>query len=891
MLPFQNLKYLFSYSKAGICKDSAFRLKSLLVMILLCVFQTVQAQRDARITGVVTDAKTGLPIPYASIHYQGKTAGTTTDYEGKFSVVRINDALLDIACIGYGKQTLKVTDATSNLSIKLKEVERILGNATVKAKKQKYKRKDNPAVELMRKVIAAKTRNDLHRHDYFSYNKYQKMTFAINEFTEKVYSDANFKNMPFLKNHVETCAETGKLILPVSVQETMSRHIYRKDPESEKDIITGKREEGVNQLLNTGDILNTLLEDCFTDVDLYKDNVRLLQYPFISPISDHLALSFYRYFIVDTLMVDNDKCIEVSLTPSNPQDFGFMGSLFIMADSTYRLRRASLEIPRRSDVNFVEHLNIDQEFVTLPTGEQVLSSDKMTVQMKLANFLSKFQVQRGSYYSDYSLSEIPTKEFKFSGPQMTDPNAQMRDRAFWQDKRPVELTKSEDDMGGLIKSMEQMKNFKLFLFVGKAFIENFVETTTSPEHPSKVDIGPVNTMISQNFIDGLRLRLSAQTTANLNKHIFGKGYLAYGFRDKRWKGLGEFTYSFNEKAYLPREYPMNNLVLSYQSDVMSPSDKFMPTDKDNVFTSFKFTKVDQMMYFNRLKLKYQKEWQFGLRFETEFNKERDEACGKLFYQNMDGTGMPSQDAALHQRYLNTTSFTMGFHFQPKAKYINTKQRRITVNRDSPIMSLYHTTGFKGFLGGDYTYNFTEGHLYQRIWVPTAGKIDVHLKGGVQWDQVPFPLLIMPAADLSYIIEDETFSMINNMEFLNDRYASLMASWDLNGKLFNRIPLIKKLKWREYIGVNALWGTLTDKNNPFKNPHDSRLMYFPGHFDADGTYNYSSTVMDPKKPYYELVFGIHNIFKVIHVQMVRRMNYLDNPKAKEWGFRFMFRMTF
>lgn len=887
ILSLQQFSFIIPYTT----KRHKASIRLVLLFILYWVTLPIFAQEDSRITGVVKDAKNGLPIPYATVHYQGKATGTTTDYEGKFSIVRIKDAILDFSVIGYGKQSIKVGADTKVLEIQLKEIEKILGEAKVKVKKQRYSKKDNPAVELMRKVIAAKKNSDLHVHEYFSYNKYQKLTFSVNEFTEKVYSDANFKNMPFLKNHVETCPETGKLILPVSVTETMTKHIYRKNPESEKDIITGKREEGVNQLLNTGDILNTLLEDCFTDVDLYKDNIRLLQYPFISPISDHLALNFYRYFIADTLMIGDDRCIEVTLTPANPQDFGFMGSLYITDDGTYRVRRASLEIPRRSDVNFVEHLNIDQEFITLPSGEQVLSSDKMTVQMKLAKFLSKFQVQRGTYYSEYSLEDIPKKEFKFIGPQMTDPNAEMRDQAFWNNHRPVALTKSEDDMGGLIKNMESMKNFKVFLFIAKAFIENFVETTTTPEKPSKVDIGPVNTMISQNFIDGLRLRFSAQTTANLNKHIFGKGYFAYGFRDHRWKGLGELTYSFNEKAYLPREYPMHNLTLSYQSDVMSPSDKFMPTDKDNVFTSFKFTKVDQMTYFNRLKLKYQKEWHFGLSFESELIRERDEACGKLFYQKLDGNGTPSQDPSQYQRYLNTTSFTMGLHFQPKAKYINTKQRRITVNRDSPIMSLYHTVGLNNVLGGDYTFNFTEGHIYQRIWIPTAGKFDIHLKGGIQWNQVPFPLLIMPAADLSYIIEDETFSMINNMEFLNDRYASLMASWDLNGKIFNRIPLLKKLKWREYIGINMLWGTLTDKNNPFKNPDDSRLLYFPGHFDANGVYSYSSHVMDPNKPYYELIFGIHNIFKVVHVQMVRRMNYLSLPSAKEWGFRFMFRMTF
>ena len=192
-------------------------------------------------------------------------------------------------------------------------------------------------------------------------------------------------------------------------------------------------------------------------------------------------------------------------------------------------------------------------------------------------------------------------------------------------------------------------------------------------------------------------------------------------------------------------------------------------------------------------------------------------------------------------------------------------------------------GLKGFLGGDYRYNFTEAAIYKRFWMKSWGKIDCYLKGGIQWDQVPYPLLIMPAANLSYIIEDETFNLVNNMEFLNDRFASLDVAWDLNGKIFNRIPLLKKLKWREYIGVKALWGDLSDKNNPFleQNQGSSLLMYFPN----------GCNVMDPKKPYVEIVAGVHNIFKILHVEYVRRLTYNELPTAHKHGIRFMLRMTF
>ena len=192
-------------------------------------------------------------------------------------------------------------------------------------------------------------------------------------------------------------------------------------------------------------------------------------------------------------------------------------------------------------------------------------------------------------------------------------------------------------------------------------------------------------------------------------------------------------------------------------------------------------------------------------------------------------------------------------------------------------------GLKDFLGGDYAYNFSEASIYKRFWLKSWGKLDCYIKGGIQWNQVPFPLLIMPETNLSYIMQDYTFTAINNMEFLNDRYASFMLLWDLNGKIFNRIPLLRKLKWREWLTVKCLWGDLSDKNNPTlsQNAGDATLMYFP-----EGSY-----VMDPKKPYWEVSAGIHNIFKIVHVEYVRRLSYLHLPTAHKHGIRFMIRMTF
>lgn len=856
-------------------------------LIFLCL--PIQAQK---ITGTVTDKETGEPLGWVQVYYQDqKGSGTPTKMDGKYSIAYRKGGVLCFSMMGYETQTFKI-DKIRNINVQLSSKTQDIQEVKITQKRKRYSRKNNPAVDLMNKVIAAKQKTDLHEKDFFSYNKYQKLTFGLNEVTDKVFEEGQFKRMPFLKDHVEVCPETGKLILPLTVNETVSQHIYSKNPKNEKDIITGIRSNGVNELFNTGEVVNTLIKDCFTDVDIYDNEIRLLQFQFISPISSTSAIRFYRYFIADTVMINQQKCIKVDFTPNNPQDFGFAGSLYVLADSSWQVKRVEMGIPKRSDVNFVEQMDVIQEYNRLPTGEYVLTDDKMIVQLIVIKSLQKFQVERTTKYSDYAFEKIPEKAFKFKGKQKTDPSAMMRNEDFWKEKRPEQLTSSESKMNDFIKKLENIKGFNFVLFVAKAFIENHVEVSKDPEKPSPVDIGPINTIITHNFVEGLRLRASAQTTANLHPHLFGKGYVAYGFDDQRWKGMGEITYSFNKKDYLPREFPVHNLTFTYARDVMSPSDKFLPTDKDNVFISFKWTTVDHMQYYERFALNYDKEWENGLRFNIRMKRENNEPTGALFYQRLNGNLYPDASAENYKKNMITTDVTVGITYQPGATWINSKQRRLQTNQDAPIIGLEHTVGLKGVLGGEYNYNFTEATLYKRLWLRSWGKMDFYAKGGIQWNKVPFPMLIMPPANLSYIIEDNTFHLIDNMEFLNDRYASLMFSWDMNGKILNRIPLIKKLKWREFIGCNVLWGTLTEKNNPFleKNRYDSDLFYFPGNFRKDGTFEYNSRVMDRKVPYVELVVGIHNIFKILHVEYVRRLTYLE-PDTQKWGVRFLFRVSF
>ena len=456
----------------------------------------------------------------------------------------------------------------------------------------------------------------------------------------------------------------------------------------------------------------------------------------------------------------------------------------------------------------------------------------------------------------------------------------MRGKSFWNEYRQVELTKSEDNMGSFIKNIQNIKGFKYFMFGLTALIENSIEIGD----PNPIDLTPVNTILTRNNFDGWRNRISATTTGNLWKRWFLGGYYAHAWGSHKNYYKASLDYSFIDKVYSPWEYPKRTLRLESYYDVQTPSDRFLPTDKDNFLVAFKWAKIDKMIICNRQSLTFEYEMYGGLKTTLGLKAEEMEAVGAMSFRTLNQPMQENKDIKVHHReYLRTTELHAELRYAPDETYVNSKQRRVAINRDVPILTLSHTFGFKGFLGGQYTSNVTEAKIYKRFWLNSWGKVDLFLKGGIQWNQVPYMLLIQPPANQSYVIEEEMYNLINNMEFLNDHYASMMLSWDMNGKLFNRIPLLKKLKWREYIAINTLWGSLSDKNNPFlpQNAGSDRLMYFPE----------GCNIMDSGQPYFELVVGVHNIFKLFHVDLVRRLNYLDLPTSHKWGIRYIFRLTF
>jgi len=379
----------------------------------------------------------------------------------------------------------------------------------------------------------------------------------------------------------------------------------------------------------------------------------------------------------------------------------------------------------------------------------------------------------------------------------------------------------------------------------------------------------------------------------VSRHLFLKGFVARGWKSHKNYYSTTLTWALNRKKYLPDEFPKRNISLLSTYDVMSPSDKFLTGDKDNVFTAFRWGKVDKMMFYNRQQLSFEYEQRWGLRTLLSMKTEENEAAGNMCFIPLHNspTGhregvQPTADDRLSPENsirFRTTELKAEIEYSPGAQYTNSKQRRLKVNNDTPTFILSHTFGLKGFLGGDYDYHYTEASIFKRFWLNSWGRIDLYTRAGMQWSQVPFPLLCMPAANMSLFGQKRSFNMLTNMEFVNDRFWSVDMNWDMHGKILNRIPLVKRLRWREYIGVKMLWGALSDKNNPLleRNAGSQRLMLLPE----------GSQVMNPRVPYWEISAGVRGIFRFFQIEYVRRMNYNPPTQGHKNGIRLGFTMMF
>lgn len=829
---------------------------------------------SAQIRGLVYDSTDGRPVAGATISDFFGVVQAKADANGHFSVAKKVGQRLLITSVGYKSQELLIEQKTGPTVTLFMEPDSFqLGEVTVRAKREKYSRKGNPAVELMRKVIAAKKLTSLKNKDYYRYTNYQRITAGFNDLKQEDLQYGIFKNRPWMNQHIEICPYNNKLTMPLMMEETVSERLYRKSPHFEKEIVHGHKISGVSNLFRTGNIVNIILKEFFTDIDIYDNQIRFLNHSFTSPIGRD-AIIFYHFYLTDTVVIDKDSCYQVDFIPANQQDFGFNGKLFILADSSYQVKRCEMSFPRRSDVNWVDRIKCVQEFVPLKNGDWVLGKDVMFAELMVVETAAKAFVSRNTTRSDFSFEALPDSLISGNRTTETVAESDLRTTDYWNTYRGGTLSSGELQVDSLVTKIEHIRGFNYMKMAMKALFEGFIETSSNTRK-SKFDVGPIYSLLSTNSYDGLRLRVGGQTTSRLHPHFFWKGYAAHALGSGGNYYNSQLIYSFNTPSYQPMEFPKRAITFESMRDVAMPSDKFQDWDKDNVFSAIKITDVNKLFLYNRQSLRLDYEYLNGFKLFGELKTEKVQPLGVIDFRLVSSNRLLSN--------IRYSEGTLGLRFAPKETYFITKQQRWAINYNSPVVRLQHTMGFNSFLGGQYNYNYTELELSKPFWLPMNwGCIKGRALFGVQWNEVPYPLLIMPASNVSYFISEDMFDLINNMEFLNDRMASLSLGWDLNGKLFNRVPVLRKMKCREFLGVKCLWGRLTDKNNPQKNRTSDILLYFP-----DG----SNNVMNPDRPYWECSVGIHNLFHFLHIEYIRRLSYLELPTSNKRAVKFAFEFKF
>ena len=854
-------------------------------IILIALLQVVagtflsHAQSFTSASGIVKDSITGEPLPFVSVYFDGSTIGAMTDDNGTFTLQN-NQGYTKLAAASLGYDTkfidLKPGKKNDNLEVLLKPTAFEISEVVVKPKREKYTRKDNPAVELIKKVIAHKNDNRIEAKPEYQTEVYEKLSLSLDNFNPNLDKNKFLKKFKFIKNYLDTSEFNGKPILTVSVRENLSDFYYRKSPKAEKTIVRAKRMQGIDKTLDDGGGITSNLEEIFKSINIFDNNIPILLNRFVSPLSSTLATTYYHYYIMDTLDVGGDKCVDLAFVPANSESYGFTGRLYITLDGNYAVKKVLLNTPANINLNWVDKLRIEQEFKQMPDSTWVLDQENTFVNFYVVKGTQQLYAHQLRNYDNYNFNvQNADSVFGLLGALHVLPEATVQPDTFWIHNRPIPLKEKEDALKDLLGQLRKVPAFNYIIKTAEILITGYIPTANDKK-VTKFDFGPMNTTFSANHLEGFRMRVGGMTTANLNPYWFASGYLAYGTNDRKIKYNLKLTHSFTKKEYHEGENPVNNLSFIQEYDVYTPGQDFLFTSKDNIFVAWKVGEpVTKMQYIRKSVLQYEKEWLNGLTWKSWIMNQNNEAAGTLQYIKRDESGN-----LYHIKDFTTSEIGTQLRFAPGERAYNGRSGKESVfnlSKDAPVFKLSHQLGIKGVLGGDYNYNHTEISAEKRIWLSSFGHIDAQVKAGKVWDKVPFPLLILPNTNQSITIQPEAFHMMNALEFVTDQYVSFNATYYLKGWILNRIPGIKWLRLREVLSFNMIYGGLTDKNNPTLTPG---LFLLP-----DGTQPLGST------PYMECSVGLENIFKILRIDYYRRLTYLDHPDIKKGGIRIALRFTF
>lgn len=758
---------------------------------------------------------------------------------------------------------------------------RTLNEVVVHRGKQRYSKRNNPAVDFARRIREARDVNDPRRKPLYSYSKYDRMEFGLHDFSVgDTTIGKKAGKFAFLKEYVDTTDASGIPRLPLSIKEKYSDVVYRRSPRSEKLIVRGIRQNGVDEIADLQNV-QTMVEDVFREIDLYDDNVNLLQNRFVSPLSA-IAPDFYKFYLTDTVSLGDMRCIVLSFAPRNPATFGFLGRIYVeKGDTSMFVRRVDMGVSPTINLNFIDHIRIIQEYDKAPDGTRQKKLDDFNAVISVIKGTQPLYARRTTRYSGHTFKPAAemTSYLDRLGDTFDDEQAYERDSVYW-----IRVTDQKGDTPTgnkrIVQMMARLRQVPLYRY-GERFLKLMVVGYVPTGNPSKFDFGPLNTTLSGNSVEGLRLRAGGITTANLSRHFFAIGYVAYGTRDQRWKYRGEVEYSFNRKRYHSREFPIHSIRLEHQYDIDQLGQNYMFTNPDNMFLALKRGSNHLITYLRHTTATYQLELANNFSTTVTASSRRMEPGPWVPLMTTDGQ-------TLSHYTQNRASITL--RYAPGEKFYQTKSTRIPINLDPWVFVLTHTYGPDNRLGNRFGINRTEISIQKRFWFSAFGFADVIIKGAREWSRTAYTNLLSPNANLSYTIQPESFALTDPMEFLGDTGLQWDLTYWANGALFNYIPLLKKLKLREVIAFRGWWSRLSDKNNPMVELSDissgksidNPLLLWPDYVLATPMHS---------RPYMEMSAGIDNLLKCLRVDYVWRLNYRDTPGVSRSGLRVSLHVTF
>jgi hypothetical protein len=603
--------------------------------------------------------------------------------------------------------------------------------------------------------------------------------------------------------------------------------------------------------------ISMYLNRLYQDFNVYDNNISVFTNLFLSPIAD-MAPTFYMFFIEDTTMINGHPLVRLSFRPRNPNDLLFRGTMWITLDGNYAIQKLRLLVSSGINFNFVREMHIDQDFTQQSDGRYLLTRSDVLGDFGINKKGTGLFGERVVNFINFKTNQ-PLDDSLFKGaPTVMQDSAETKKDSFWVAYRGDSLTGTESKTYANVDSLKNMKSFKRLVDWSTLLLAGYKQAGWA-------EIGPASTFYSFNPVEGFRLRFGGRTTTHFSTRFYSEAYVAYGFKDQKWKYFLSGTYSLNNKSVYG--FPQHYVRVSYQKETEIPGQSLQFVQEDNFLLSFKRGNNDKWIYNDNFRIQYVKEFKNHLSYNFGFRWWEQTPAGTIAYVKG-----PNNDSI---EQMTTTELSGEIRWAPHEQFYIGKLYRVPIVNKWPIIDFRWTTGVKGLFRGQYNYQNLDLNFFKRFYESWLGYTDVTLDFGYIIGQVPFPLAEIHHANQTYAYQMQSYNLMNFLEFVSDHYATAYIDHYFNGFFFNKIPLLKKLKWREVIEAKILYGGLRSENDPAKNPNQVKFPLTNGQLE---TFKLGST------PYIEAGFGIANIFKLVRVDFIKRFTYLDHPNIPTWGIR-------